>query len=431
VIAISSSRARRWLPWLIVLVAFVVRIGYSAAIGLDRPLATGSDDVEYDTYAWNLAQGHGYRGMSPDVADQDHLTAYRSPGPSLLYAGVYLVAGHRPDVVRVVNCALAAIACLLIILIGQRCFGELTGLIAGAIWSVWPMSILLSGTLASESIALLALLGFVMMALQFADAPSVRGALFAGALLGINLVVHPSRLFLLPFVAVWALVQFRRSYRTLALAALVPMIAALVLSPWIIRNEHVFGRFIPLSTMGGSSLLQGNNRIVATDPEYLGYNVWDTAIPEYADALRAPNNEIARDSVAKHLATSWIKAHRDRWIPMVIAKLRRGWTPFLQPHTARSQRLVMLISWGPILLLALIGFIPWLLRFLRAGDTAWLLHLVILHIAAINAVFFGYARYRYVVEPYCILIAVASAIWLFERRRARPLLAVPLARARG
>ena len=420
-IAIASSRARRGLPWLIVLVAFVVRVGYSAAIGLDRPLAPGSDEVEYDTYAWNVAQGHGYRGMSPDVADQDHLTAYRSPGPSLLYAGVYLVAGHRLAVVRVVNCALAAIACLLIILIGRRCFGEWTGLIAGAIWSIWPMSIFLSGTLASESIALLALLGFVMIALRFADAPSMRGALFAGALLGINLVVHPSRVLLLPFVALWALVQFRRSYRTLALTALVPVIAALVLSPWIIRNEHVFGRFIPFSTMGGSVLLQGNNRIVATDPEYFGYNIWDTLIPEYADALRAPNNEITRDSVAKHLATSWIKAHRDRWIPMAIAKLRRGWTPFLQAHTARPQRLAMLFSWGPVLLLALVGFIPWLIRFLRAGTPEWLLHMVILHMAALDVVFFGLARYRYVVEPYCILLAVASALWLFERRRARTL----------
>jgi len=420
VMALLVQHSRR-VTWLIVIVALVVRLGYAASVGLDRPIAIGSDEAEYDAYGWSVAQGHGYRGMSPDVADQDHLTAYRSPGPSLVYAALYVVAGHRPIVARLLNCIAGALACLLIVAIGRNTVGEVSGLGAAAIWAFWPQSIYLSGTLASESLALLALLWLVLAALKFAQQPSLRGAIIAGAILGANLLLHPSRLFLFPVLALWAIVQFRTSWRALGLAILVPVIAILFLVPWVIRNEKVFGRFIPFSTMGGSVLLQGNNRITATDPEYLGYNVWDTDIPEYRDALRAPNDEFARDSVAKSLATAWLKANRGQWIPMAIAKIRRGWTPVLQSHTPRMQRLAMLLSWGPVLVAFVIGFIPWLLLFLRKRHPGWLLHMVILHMVALNVIFFGLARYRYVVEPFCVLLAVGTVVWALTRRRGNPL----------
>jgi 4-amino-4-deoxy-L-arabinose transferase-like glycosyltransferase len=397
-------------PWIILVVALVLRLGFAASQGLGRPILPGSDDAEYDAYAWNVAQGNGYRGMSPDVADQNHLTAYRSPGPSLLFAAVYRVIGHRLAPIRVLNCLLSALCCLLIVAIGRRCFDENTGLIAATIWAMWPVSIFLSGGIVSDHLATLVLLALVVVALKFADKPTLTAALVTGLVLGINLLVHPSRLFLLPMFGLWVLIQFWGSWKSFAFAATIPLVALLVLAPWIVRNQRVFHRFIPFSTMGGSVLLQGNNRIVATDPEYLGYNVWDTAIPEYKDALIAPNDEFGRDSVAKKLAKEWIGTHRDRWIPMAIAKIRRGWTPFLQPHTPLSQRLGMLVAWGPILLLLIIGFVPSLLRFLRAREPGWLLHAVILHMVALDVVFFGLARYRYVVEPYCVLIAVATVV---------------------
>jgi len=416
----AVSAMHRWRPgvtWLIVVVALVARLGFGAWQDLSRPIPLESDETEYDTYAWNLAQGHGYRGISPNVSNDEHLTAYRSPGPSLLYAAMYLVVGHRPAAIRILNCCLGAVACLLIIAIGARTVGETAALIAAAIWAVWPISIVLSATLLSEQLALVALLCLTLVALDFARRPSLGGALLTGFVLGANLLIHPSRLFLLPFLALWALVQFRRSGRSLALAVVIPVVAALVLSPWMIRNAVVFGRFIPFSTMGGSVLLQGNNRIVATTPDLLGYNVWDTAIPEYADALRAPNNELGRDSVAKQFAVRWLRLNRGRWVAMAIAKVRRGWTPFLRASASPIQRLVLLASWGSVLLIGLVGFVPWLLRFLKAGHPGWLIHLVILHVVALNAIFFGYGRYRYVVEPLCVLLAAGSVVWLFRRGR--------------
>lgn len=411
----ASPHGRSFLTWLLVTIALMVRLAFATSQGLNRPLPPGSDEVEYDTYAWNLAQGHGYRGMSPDVTDQDHRTAYRPPGPSLVYAAVYLVVGHRPAAVRVLNCVLSALACLLILAVGRRTVGESPGLIAAAAWAVWPVSVFLSPTLLSEQLGVIALLILLVLLLDFVRNPSRNRALSVGLVLGTNLLVHPTRLFVVPFVGLWVLVQFRKSLSMLTLATVIPIVAALVLVPWIIRNELVFGAFIPFSTMGGSVLLQGNNRIVATDPVYSGYAIWDTQIPEYKAALEAPGNELERDQVAKRLAREWMATNRDRLLPMAIAKIRRGWTPFLQPRTPAIQRYGTLLSWGPVLLLMLLGFVPLMMRFLRTGHPGWILHAVILHVVVINVIFFGYARYRYVVEPYCLLIAATSVVWVVTR----------------
>ncbi|MGA2257283.1 MAG: hypothetical protein ABSG53_21720, partial [Thermoguttaceae bacterium] len=195
------------------------------------------------------------------------------------------------------------------------------------------------------------------------------------------------------------------------------LIAIAVVSPWTIRNYAVFGRFIPLTTMGGSVLLQGNNDIVASDPDLYGYNVWDTLIPGCAPLLRAPDNEIQRDRVAQHLAVEWIKGHPEKWLYLAQAKLRRGFTPFLQPRVSIYYRLVYAAIWGSVLLFFLLGFVPSLVSSLKQGSPSWLNHLAILHFVVLTVVFFGFARYRYSVEPLCLMIAVwtASSIWNWWR----------------
>jgi hypothetical protein len=50
----------------------------------------GADAAEYGSYAWNLAQGHGYCGISPNIRGLDgqpldHPTAYCVPGTSTFW----------------------------------------------------------------------------------------------------------------------------------------------------------------------------------------------------------------------------------------------------------------------------------------------------------------------------------------------------------
>jgi hypothetical protein len=90
---------KRWTTRiLIVLMAAGLLASVSVCVykGLERPPDAGSDGSEYDSYAWNLAQGNGYRDNSPDVKDSDgrlldHPTAYRVPGTSVFWASKELI----------------------------------------------------------------------------------------------------------------------------------------------------------------------------------------------------------------------------------------------------------------------------------------------------------------------------------------------------
>lgn len=401
--------------WLAVFVAIglLLRLGLAIRLGLNEPPRPGSDQYEFDTYAWNLAQGNGYRGLSPNVTDQNHLTAYRPPGVSAVWAGLYVVLGHRYDAVRITHCLVGALTILVVYAIGKRVFDQNVGLIAAGVFAVWPQSLLYSVGLQSEPLGTLSFLWALLECLRFAETLGWRRALGAGLLLGYSILCRPAGFFMLPLVCIWVVWQFRHDLKSLRQACLIPIAAILPFIPWTVRNYLVLGELVPISTAGGSALLQGNNRIVATDPKYYGYCVWDTSIPEYREAIQAPNNEVERDRVAKRLAVEWLKGNPDKWLYLLQAKFRRSWTPILQ-QPSRLNRLVMLATWGPVLILFAAAYFPTLFLLLRGRHPGWLIHLAILHYQVNSLVFYGSARYRYSIEGLCIILAAVAALWIWH-----------------
>ena len=74
----SHDPGARSAPWLrsrvlpaLVVLGFLLRLAISMHEGLAKPPVPGSDGSEYDSYAWNLAQGREYSGISPDVKTPD------------------------------------------------------------------------------------------------------------------------------------------------------------------------------------------------------------------------------------------------------------------------------------------------------------------------------------------------------------------------
>jgi 4-amino-4-deoxy-L-arabinose transferase-like glycosyltransferase len=388
----------------VVVLGLVARVGLALVQGLSAAPKPGSDGDEYDTYAWNVAQGNGYRGMSPDVADQNHLTAYRPPGPSLLMAGVYRVVGHRYDAVRLVHCLFGTATILLVFRIGQRLFSASVGLIAAMMFAVFPPAVLICTEIASEPLGVFLFLLFIDTALAFAERPTSLRAAAAGLIFGAALLTRANLVLTLPLVVVWAIWQFRWSANLLR-AGLIPALAIASLIPWTARNYQVFGELIPFSTMGGSVLLQGNNSVVVSDPRLYGYNVWDTAIPEYREALQTAGDEVERDRRAKQFAVQWLKDNPDKWEFLLWHKFTRSWTPFIPNTPTAAHRWLYLLSWGPILLLFILALGPTLVMGLRHRHPVLLLHLTVLQYVANSLIFFATIRYRAPIDPICIIFA--------------------------
>jgi 4-amino-4-deoxy-L-arabinose transferase-like glycosyltransferase len=411
----ATTKRDRWILTGLVLLALALRLGLAIGRGLGDAPRPGSDQSEYDTYAWNVAQGRGYRGPSADVKDPDHLTAFRPPGTSIVWAGVYKVFGHRYGAIRILNCTLGAISIFAVYTIGARCYGRKIGLLAAAGYAVWPTAILYSADLLSEPLGTLCFLCFVALCLRFAKTAGVWTAVLAGLMLGYALLTRPNVVFMVPLVGLWVLWLTRRRLAFFLKGALIPVCATACLIPWTVRNYFVFNAFIPISTLSGSGLLQGNNRIVATDPKYRGYSHWDSLIPEYREALVSANDEVERDRRAKKFAIRWLNDNKDKWLFLAKAKFVRAWTPFLQPHTPRVFRVGMLVSWGPVLVLFAVAFFPTLWAALRRREPSLLLHLSIVNFVAITLIFWGETRYRHGIEPLCLVWAALTVMYVARR----------------
>ena len=410
---------------ILLVVGLAARIAITNLNGWVTPPAPGSDASEYDSYAWNLAQGHGYSGISPDVKGSDgrsvdHPTAYRSPGISVLWAGIFRCFGHRYSIVRFVQCVLDTLTILLIYGIGRKCFSGAVALLSAAIYAVWPAALLYSSQLGSEPVYTFLFCCFILISLQFAELASWPRSIAAGVVLGLAMLTRGNAVLMVALLIPWSIWQFRKTPRLLLRSWSISLVALLMLVPWTIRNYWVFHAFVPFQTEGGDTLLGSYNRIVAYDPVYYGYWVYPTSeLPEYREEITKPNNEVIRDHVETRLAIQWMRNHPEKWWYLVESKFRRSWTPFLQPRSPMLYRVGTLVSWGPVLFFFTLGFFPIAIYFLRTNNPGWILHMGVFHFALTALIFYGASRFRYPVEGLCIILASATFVWLCERIRRR------------
>jgi 4-amino-4-deoxy-L-arabinose transferase-like glycosyltransferase len=406
-----TSRVRKLLGALLAL-AFCLRVGYSGVSGLNKQPAPGSDAAGFVQYAWNVAQGRGYRGASADVTDQDHLTSYQAPGVTFMYAALFKVFGKTFWPLRLTQALLDSATVLLLFLIARRLFNTRVGLLAALVYAVYPFAIFLSSELLSETLFTFLSLAFVLCCLQASHKQSPHWLFSAGLLFGLSMLTRPNQLLLVPFCIIWIWQTFRKCWQWRYLLSL--PVAILTVLPWTARNYFVHHQFVPLTTTGGIALLAGNNRIVATDPKYYGFCVWPTDIPEYHDALKAPNNEVEHDRVAKRLAIQWLKNNPDKWWYLIQAKFRRFWTPLLQQDNPKI-RLLMFLSWTPILVFFTPAFFATFVRFWKHAPAGLLLHYNILASLLTALICHALVRYRFPIEPFCIIMAGASVIWMWDK----------------
>lgn len=143
IVARSWSTLRSRVPFvvLLVLVAFLVRATVAVAVepvffSIGYSGFTGKDDVAYDRVAWQQAQS--WLGQGPPVAasDRRYLHAYTYMG-----AAVYVVAGHRPLAVKLLNCLLAALAVGLVYLCARKLFGVAAARFSGVAAAFFPSTV--------------------------------------------------------------------------------------------------------------------------------------------------------------------------------------------------------------------------------------------------------------------------------------------------
>jgi hypothetical protein len=322
---------------------------------------------------------------------------------------------------RAVLWAQAVLGALLVPVVGRAgalAFGRRVGLLAAAVTAFYPELLWYSAHYWSETVYLLLLWGAIERTLA-ADARGSRGtAAVAGLLWGLATLTRELSLYLVPIVALWMVrpragavgQPLARTIRDLTpamgRAALLVLATGLTVAPWTIRNAVVFRAFIPVSTMGGLNLWQGNTTL--------------THLQIY-EVLATKGGAVEQDRYCREMARETIAARQPTW---VFEKLGEQMPEFWKAGSEVLDHLVGRDACGPLpaatlvplelalvlpYLAALGLFLVGLVR-LRFSGAAWLLLLLLAAYNAAHVVAYATTRFRLPVLPIVFMVAAAVVV---------------------
>ena len=192
------------------------------------------DTVEYRMLAENLLH-EGRYALSPDAPSE----FARVPGYPAFLAFVLLIF-RTILVVPVIQIFFTAFTVALIYLIGVRYFPRPVAIFAAAVYMIDPVVIFATWWILSESLFILLFLASVYVISVSAKRTWVPYAI-AGVLLGLSAYVRPLGQYVAPIIACMALASALSWRIGIRNAAIFLAAAAVVMSPWFVRNYEQSG----------------------------------------------------------------------------------------------------------------------------------------------------------------------------------------------
>jgi len=388
-----------------VLLSLVLQI---AAIGIFRQFRTrpGEDNFgfgfEMGRVGRSIALGEGF---SNPYGGNTGLSAWEPPLYPYLIGGVFKIFGvytyASAWVLLSINSLFAALTTIPVFLIAHRSFGARVGVWSARAWAlnpyVWYWSIhwIWDTTFTPLILALI-----FWVSLEMEQWPDWRGWMLFGILWGVGALANPAMLAFLPFCGLW--IWWRRSRRglpSLGGVVLSSVVFFLVLSPWLVRNYEVFGRFVFIRDDFGLQFRLGNNQF---SDGMLFASLQPNLNPSEFDRFRQMG-EIAYEADCRRVAFDWIREHPQRFLVISLKRFFYYWngvprpTDSTAPWDFRSSLFLassVLVIWGAV-------------RALRQRwPGAWLFAGLIATYPTVYYFVFPHARYRHPIEPELFILGV-------------------------
>jgi len=403
---VPEGRLARGL-WTLTAAALVVRAAY---LVLEPRCALTGDEPSWIELGRQLARPAV--AFSPLRSD---LVFYPPVYPYLVGA-LYRLFGSM----AAVPWAQVALGALLVPVVGRaaaHAFGPRAAILAAALTAFYPELVWYSAHYWSETVFLLLLWGAIERALAADAAASWRTAAVAGVLFGLATLTRELSLYLVPLVALWmarpwavganaAGTKIVLSRKRLVGAGALALATVLTVAPWTLRNALVFRAFIPVSTMGGLNLWQGNTTL--------------THLQIY-DVLAGIDGPVAQDRYCRRLAWETIAARQPGWLFEKLGEqmpefwkagsevldhlVGRGACGPLAPARLVAIELVLVLPYLALLALAIVGLVR-----VRLSPPAVLLLVLAAAYNAAHVAAYATTRFRLPVLPVLFLLAAALLV---------------------
>lgn len=389
----------------ILLVAMALRLG--ALVFWPQPLA--GDAVLYDQLAASLVSGSGFSKGAGEPQ-----TAVRGPGYPFFVGAFYAVFGHQTLPIYLAQILLEGLTLFWLYRLALAVMGSARGaLIAALFYALYPPFIQQAISLYSETIYDLLLLLSLWVFFLATQRARLRWFVLSGFIFGAANLVRPATI-LFPIWLAACLWPLRRRVGLWRPALVLIAVSVLVLAPWTVRNQRLFGTFVPVSTLSGLNFYQAHIGIGQPDAlrvrrpteaiSLLRQQLWDQGVDP--DSL----NEAEFDHAAQREALRLISSHPAQYIYLFINRFLRLWlnVGYYGPPSLSS--LFLALCNGALLLGALLAWV----RFRGAWWVAALPALAIVaYFTLFHMVVHAQVRYSFPVVPYVMVFAgyAAARLW--------------------
>ncbi len=433
------KRVRGWLAapeasWMLAIFALAlgVRLALVAYVHPSPRDGRYDDSVWYDTSARHLAAGDGYvfdptvwRAPNGDlIYPDDHKlmpTALWPPGYPVTLATVYKLTDDSLWAARLLNVVAGSLTAVLVFLIARKLFDLTAAIFAGGALALLPGHVLFTGVLLSETyfgflLALvLTLFVYFVFDRERANLPLIAGL---GALAAFTGFVRGEFLAYGGVLAVLLVFHFWRR-AALPVAALA-LGAAIVVAPWVLRNEVQMGQAIVGTTGSGRVAYQGHNPQTDGGPSLAA----SFQLEQRFAGLDRKQIELKSNKEGSRLARDWALHHKIeelRLVPQRMFFLFRSdesgvtWIQSDKPWFGETgaDRLTRLSSFAFFGLIG-VALVSWALWWKTRDTRRWAVFgIVPFYMIAFGVLFIGDPRYHYAMYiPICVFASVGlAAIW--------------------
>src|SRR5437868_5792067 len=246
----DQRRSERYSILFIVLIAFLLRLAV-ITVGQTYRITPRRDNFQFGwevgRIARSIAMGHGF--SSPTDLPSGP-SAWTPPVNPYILAAVFRLFGVYSHLsawlILTFNSIFSALTCLTLYRIGEKIYGIAVARAAAWTWAFfpyavyWPVRVVWEMSLTAFLLSLA-----LLLALRMAEEPprSQKWILF-GILWGTIALTNTAVLSLMPVCLLYLLWHLPWRSRQLAGAGLCVLTAGVLISPWLMRNYEVFGKFV-------------------------------------------------------------------------------------------------------------------------------------------------------------------------------------------
>jgi 4-amino-4-deoxy-L-arabinose transferase-like glycosyltransferase len=359
-------------------IAFGVRILYAVLIA-------SQPDIVVDPITYEFVKG---REIAEGANWWSEPFSPSAPGYLLMLGALFSIAGVHPWLAIIVQSFFGGVIAFMLFRIGEKKIGRWVGL-ASAIWfAVYVHQAHYTSILTRDVTAgtLVVLVCYLLIRYSY----SMRGALWTALAYAVLLHVDPQYLLFLPVLVLYYLLaagrhQLIRLQYTFVFLSMV----VLLLTPWTVRDYHVYGEPIPIALEATRYLppfqsgLEAHEDVAVNNGSRPGF--WRNTI-EYWRVTRLTEGQQTTPDGDQRILTPWSLRHN----------------------------LVSLATYGLLLPFFLAGIWFSVKTRNRAG---LVLVVAVVGMYLIRAFYGGSPRTRLPAEPLLILLAFYAAVHLFEKLR--------------